>query len=135
MIRLLGGGPDVSRESAFQEGLGNFQEPKNSSRNKLPFMILNPRSELPQKMVFLKKDSFSCRKMPFPTEKCAFLQKKCLFLEINALSCRKLQFSGADGRKPQEIAGYFHGSIIKNASQLSREKNTLKKKAYTALLQ
>ena len=42
-------------------------------------------------------------------------QKDCIFLQKNAV------FLWAHRRKPQEIAGGFQGSRIKNASQLSQE--------------
>ena len=89
-----------------------------SSRNKLPFMILNPRSKV-------QKNAFSCRKIHFPTEKCIFLPK-------NAHSCGKMPpaekcgFGGAHGRKLQEIAGGLRGSRIKKASQLSQDMGPLR---------
>ena len=61
-------------------------------------------------LVFLQKDAVSCRKMR------AVAWKECTFLHKNAFS------GGAHGRKPQEIAGGFKGSRIKNASQLSHDK-------------
>ena len=90
--------------------------PSESSRNKLPFMILNPPKQTAKK-------GFSCRKMHFPTENCFFPAEKCIFLQKNALSRRKMRLSGAHGRKLQEIAGGFQGSRIKNASQLSKDRN------------
>ena len=50
----------------------------------------------------------------FPTETRFCLQKNCTFLQKN-------EDRGAHSRKLQEIAGGFHGSRIKNASQLSQE--------------
>ena len=55
------------------------------------------------------KNALSCRKNPLSSTKCTFLQKNEVLW-------------GAHGRKPQEIAGGFQGSRIKNASQLSLEK-------------
>ena len=52
--------------------------------------------------------------MHFPAEKCLFMQKMHFPAE-------KWGFRGAHGRKPQEIAGGFQGSRIKNASQLSQD--------------
>ena len=54
-----------------------------SSKNKLPFMILNPQKQTAGEMV-------SCRNMHFPTEKCIFLQQ-------DALSCKQMRFSGGGG--------------------------------------
>ena len=79
-----------------------------SSRNRLPFMILNPPELNCRKMGF---PVFSCRKVHFPTERCTFLQR-------NAFSCRKMRFLGGTG---QETAGGSQGSRIKNATQLSQE--------------
>ena len=72
---------------------------KYSSGNKLPLMILDPRSKL--------------QKMGFPEEQCLFLQTKCLFLQKNglfllknALSFRKIRLWGGHAaenrRKSQE---------------------------------
>ena len=88
-------------------------EPKVSSENKLPFMILNPQRQLHKnglscknpassyrKMNFLQKNAFSYRKctflqktLPFPTEKCPFLQKNAALGGHIARNCRKSQES------------------------------------------
>ena len=71
-------------------------EIRSSSRNKLPFMILNhPEQTAEKKKVLLQKHGFSSRKMHFPAEKCTFLQK-------NALSCRKMRAHAGNRRKLQE---------------------------------
>ena len=57
---------------------------------------------------FPLKHALSCRKMPFPAEKCTFLQKNAVF-------------GVAQGMKLQKIAGGFQGSRIKNAIQLSQD--------------
>ena len=66
-----------------------------SSKNKPPFMILNP-------VEHIADHALSCRKMPFsywkihvPEEKCPFPAEKCTFLQENAV------FEGTS----QEIAG------------------------------
>ena len=103
---------------------GNALHVPLSSRNKLPFMVLSPRSKL-------QKNRFSGRNMHFPTEKCNFLPKNALSYRKNALSCRKMHFPaekcglrGAHGRKLQETAGGLQGSRITHASQLSQDIDT-----------
>ena len=93
-----------------------LQKDTLSSKNKLPFMILNPPEKTSGKCPFPRKNALSCRKMQLPAEK-------------KALSCRKMHFPvekcgsrGAHRRKPQEIAGLVQGSRIKNAGQLSQER-------------
>ena len=82
-------------------------------------MILNPPKTTAEKWAVLPKSAFSrrkmgflqkkaalsCRKMPFPAEKCTFLRKNAAFgghIAGNSGNCRRL-------------------SRIKNASQLSQE--------------
>ena len=98
---------------------------EDSSRNKLPLMILSPPEQTRTKMgfpvgkcIFLqgkgktfscRKNAVSCRKMPFPAEKMYFPPENAVF-------------GWAQGRKLQEIAGGFLGSRVKNATQLSQER-------------
>ena len=89
-----------------------------------PLKTLENRQKTPQKTKeFRSKRTTKETKTPrkrrtghFPTG------KKCTFLQKNAVG------GGARGKKPQEIAGGFQGSRIKNAGQLSsslRAKGTL----------
>ena len=73
----------------------------------------------------------NCRKMSFPAENKHFLPEKVHFpsekkmhFPADFLHCpaEKYGLRGALCRKPQEIAGGFQSSRIKNASQLSQEK-------------
>ena len=50
-------------------------------------MILNPpEATNSKKMDFHAENVFSCANMPFPPEKCHFLQKKYSFLQKSAVS-------------------------------------------------
>ena len=71
---------------------------------------------LQEKKHFLQKNAFSYRKMQFPTAKCSLLQRNAAFL----------------GGTWQEAAGNCRrvsGSSIKNASQLSTQKNTPRRRS------
>ena len=100
-----------------------------SSRNKLPFMILNPQEWTAEKWVPLK-NAFSHRKMHFPTEKCIFLQsarkmqfpaEKCTFLQKHAV------FWGAHGRKPQEGFGESSRATRLGATRLRASERGISK--------
>ena len=75
------------------------------------------KNAIPYQPFYTPKKATSCRKMHFPTEKCAFLQKNAIFLHKKYTSCRqnacrKWGFRGGHGRKPQEIAERFKGKKI-----------------------
>ena len=67
--------------------------------------------------------------MNFPTENCNFLPpkkkhfpaEKCIFLQENALSCRKMRFSGGTWQETARNCRGLQGSRIKNAGQLSQD--------------
>ena len=78
-------------------------------------------SVFPLLRTFPAEKCISCRKMGFPAEKCSFLQKIYVFLPRHAyFPAEKCGFGGAHRKKPQETAGGFQGSRIKNASQLAQ---------------
>ena len=72
--------------------------------------------------------------MVFPAEDRSSLQGKCIFLQRKMrFPAEKCSFGGAHCRKPQEIAGGFQGSRIKNASQLSQDvapRTVIRKKGF-----
>ena len=83
---------------------------------------LQPLQQTAKKWVFPHKHSHSYRKRTFSCRKMLSLEhalsyRQMLFLQKNVF----FWGGGAHGRKPQEIAGGFQGSRIKNASQLSQD--------------
>ena len=105
--------------TAFLNFSDKRRQNKKSSRNKLPFMILDTPEQTAERWVFRKKDVSSYREMHFPTENCTFLQKNAFLAE----KCTFLQKNAVSGGTWQEIAGGLQSSRIKNASQLSQEEN------------
>ena len=76
---------------------------------------MTPKSKLQKNEFSCRNQALSCRKVHFPAATCAFVLKMHIPAE-------KMRFSRAHSRKPQEIAGGFQSSRIKNASQLSQDK-------------
>ena len=69
-------GPFISQELSLNFGCVRARRHVCvSSKNKPPFMILNPAEHTAESCTFLPKNAFSNRTMHFPKEKCLFLQK------------------------------------------------------------